>query len=227
MVKQSWCFPGTNKKKKYLKVLSTYWKTTYYLKESAWTGYEWISFLFHRSFFKHFFFLFSSLFFVCVFERPYKNRSTQSERGLVAAHQKVQSMPIRDLVQFRTFSVCDHCVFLFGVCFLFHQPLSSAHFHVLPLTTVFQPSSWSKGETKYRLGFFFFSQKEKKKQKIDLASPVFSPLGYIRSKQHRLFWELAAEAAVQTWPTLSFSFECSVLGRGPHLPLVQDLLSEV
>lgn len=197
MVKQSWCFPGTNKKKKYLKVLSTYWKTTYYLKESAWTGYEWISFLFHRSFFKHFFFLFSSLFFVCVFERPYKNRSTQSERGLVAAHQKVQSMPIRDLVQFRTFSVCDHCVFLFGVCFLFHQPLSSAHFHVLPLTTVFQPSSWSKGETKYRLGFFF-SPKKRKKNKKSIWLHLFSPhwviyavnsTGYFGSSPQRLLFK--------------------------------------
>lgn len=117
-------------------------------------------------------------------------------------------------------SVCDPHVFLFDGCLLFPRPLSSTHLHVplFLLTALFQPSSWSKGGKKtgalHRrssqirkwLTRKFFSTKKRKK--IYLASPVSRPppLGYTHSKQSRLFWELSAEAAVQTSLTLPFHF---------------------
>lgn len=89
--------------------------------------------------------------------------------------------------------MCDPCVFMFGGCVLLRQPLSSIH--LLSLTILFQPSSQSKGEIKQALdgplksengsyGKFFSA---KKRKKINLASTVFPPLGYIQSKQHGLF----------------------------------------
>lgn len=108
-------------------------------------------------------------------------------------------------------SVCDPRVFLFDGCLLFPRPLCSTHLHVplFSLTTLFQPSSWSKGEIKLALFIDgglkirkwltreFFSPNKRKKN-------LFGFTCFTHSKQSRLFWELSAEAAVQTSPTLPF-----------------------
>lgn len=121
---------------------------------------------------------------------------------------------IRELVAFWMFRVFVTLVyFLFDGCVLFPRPLSSTHLHVLLflLTTLFQPSNWSKdeikpahfidGPLKSENGSYgnFFYQKEKK---IYLASPVSPPAptphwviytvnspGYFGSSPQRLLFQ--------------------------------------
>lgn len=127
-------------------------------------------------------------------------------------------------------SVCDPRVFLFDGCLLFPRPLSSTLSHVplFLLTTLFQPSSWSKGEIKLALfidgrlksengshGNFF---SPKKRKKIYLASPVSRPPhwvihtinspGYFGSSPQRLLFKRH-----QHFPFISPTVG-SVLGRG-------------
>lgn len=199
MLKQNWCFTGTDERginmleKKMLQQV---------MNESLFGFRDIISL-------DDFFFF--SLFYICVFA----SSIVKSEHSVWPwlSHMTVTWSPVDRGASgvLDVQSVCDPRVFLFDGCLLFPWPLSSTHLHVplsLP-TTLFQPSSWPKGEIKPLLFIDFFSKKEKKKILFGFTCFSSPPLGYTHSKQSRLFWELSAEAAVQTSPTFPFHFSHS------------------
>lgn len=206
MLKQNWCFTGTDERginmleKKMLQQV---------MNESLFGFRDIISL-------DDFFFF--SLFYICVFA----SSIVKSEHSVWPwlTHMTVTWSPVdrgaSGILDVQ--SVCDPRVFLFDGCLLFPWPLSSTHLHVplsLP-TTLFQPSSWPKGEIKPALFIDFFSKKEKKK--FYLASPVSRPPhwvihtvnspGYFGSSPQRLLFKRH-----QHFPFISPTVG-SVLGRG-------------